>query len=249
MKDELPQPSRSDLAARKLVEPHLKLNCNRFEFPVPLKNDGILPNNYVLARDRVSMLRKKALKQSDLGEFLSESMTELQENGYIECAPDEMDCSKSVWYLPYFVTSQVKKRIVYDKKSEYKGVYVNDVIMAGPDLLNPLLHVLIRFCLGKFALMADVTKYFFHIKLPKAQRDFFHLLWFENNDIEQSNTIPFCFCVHPWGIKSNPFIACFAFKKCLKRILLMHCTWMIALNIFCVTRELYYLGLKTQIYA
>ena len=128
MKDELPQPSRSDLAARKLVEPHVKLNCNRFEIPVPLKNDVNLPNNYVLARDRVSTLRKKSLKQSDLGEFLNESMSEFQENGYIERAPDEMDCSKSAWYLPYFVTSQAKKRIVYDGKLEYKGVCVNDVI-------------------------------------------------------------------------------------------------------------------------
>ena len=69
MKDKLPQPSPSDLRARKLVEPHVKLNSNRFEIPVALKNDGILPNNYVLARDRDSTLRKKALKQSDLGEF------------------------------------------------------------------------------------------------------------------------------------------------------------------------------------
>ena len=73
-----------------------------------------------MARDRVSTLRKKSLKQSDLGEFLSESMSELQENGYIKCTPDEMDCSKSVWYLPYFVTSQAKKRIIYNGKSEYK---------------------------------------------------------------------------------------------------------------------------------
>ena len=47
MKNELPQPSLSDLAARKLVETHVKLNCNCFEIPVPLKNDVILPNNYV----------------------------------------------------------------------------------------------------------------------------------------------------------------------------------------------------------
>ena len=177
MKDELPQPSRSDLAAKKLAEPHVKLNSNRFEIPVPLKMTSFLSNNYVLARDRISTLRKKALKQFDLDEFLSESMSEWQENGYIERAPDETDCCKSVCYLPYFVTSQAKKRIVYDGKSEYKGVCVNDVIMAGPDLLNPLLHVLMRFLLGKFALMADVTKCFFQIKLPEAHRDLFRLLW------------------------------------------------------------------------
>ena len=117
IKDELPQPSRSDLAASKLAEPHFKLNWNRFEIPVPLKNDVILPNNYVLACDKISRLHKKAVKQSDLAEFLSESISELQDNGYIERASDDMDCNKGFWFLPYFVISQVKKRMVYQGKS------------------------------------------------------------------------------------------------------------------------------------
>ena len=96
---------------------------------------------------------------------------------------------------------------------ESQSICVNDVVMAGPDLLNPLLHVLMRFRLGKFALMVDITQCFFQIKLPEAQRDLFRLLWFENNDIELGNIVPFRFCVHPWEIKSTLFIACFAFKK------------------------------------
>ena len=39
----------------------------------------------------------------------------------------------------------------------------NDVIMTGPDLLNPLVHVLARFRKGKNALMADITKDFFKL--------------------------------------------------------------------------------------
>ena len=73
-----------------------------------------------------------------------------------------------------------------------------------------------RFRLGKFALMADVTKCFFQIKLPEAQRDLFRLLWFENNDIGLGTIVPFCFCVHPWRIKSSPFIPCFTFKKLIE---------------------------------
>ena len=41
MKNELLQPTPSDLRARKLVERHVKLKNNRFEIPVPLKNVGI----------------------------------------------------------------------------------------------------------------------------------------------------------------------------------------------------------------
>ena len=114
---------------------------------------------------------------------------------------------------------RLKKQIVYDGKPEYKDVCVNDVIMTGPDLLNFLLHVLMRFCLSKFASITDVTKCFFQIKLPEVQKNLFRLLWFENNDIEQGNIVPFRFCVHPWGIKSSRFTARFAFKKWLKIIL------------------------------
>ena len=135
-------------------------------------------------------------------------MQNLKSNGYIEKANESVYDSKHEWYLPYFVTSQAKKRIVYDGKSEYKGVCVNDVIMTGPDLLNPLVHVLARFRKGKYALMADITKCFFQIKLPVAQRDLCRLLWFENDDVHKGKLVPFRFCVHPWGIKSSPYIAC-----------------------------------------
>ena len=66
------------------------------------------------------------------------------------------------------MTSQAKKRIVYDGKSEYNRVCINYVIMTGPDLLNRLVHVLARFRKGNHALMADITKCFFQIKLPVA---------------------------------------------------------------------------------
>ena len=47
----------------------------------------------------------------------------------------------SVWYLPYFVTSQAKKRILYDGKAAFKAVYINDFIETGPDMLNPLADI------------------------------------------------------------------------------------------------------------
>ena len=89
--------------------------------------------------------------------------------------------------------------------------------MTGLDLLNPLVHVLARFRKGKYALMADITKCFFQIKLPVAQRDLCRLLWFENNDVHKGKLVSFRFCVHPSGIKSSPYIACLAIKKMVEQ--------------------------------
>ena len=210
---EVVEPSRNDVLARDIVEPRVKIDNGRFEIPVPLKANFVLPNNIELAAERLASLRKKALKQSDVCDFLVDSMCELKSNDYIEPVHDSDGTPGHVWYLPYFVTSQAKKRIVYDGKSKFHGVCVNDAILSGPDLLNSLVHILIRFRRGEFALMADITKCYFQINLPASQRDLFRILWFENNDVEHGKMQQFRFRVHPWGVTSSDFVACLAIQK------------------------------------
>ena len=65
-----------------------------------------------------------------------------------------------MWYLSYFFTSQAKKRIVYDGRAEFKDICINDFIQTEPDLLNFLADILARFRLGKYGMMADLTKSF-----------------------------------------------------------------------------------------
>ena len=96
-----------------------------------------------------------------------------------------------MWYLPYFVTSQAKKRIVYDGRAEFDGVCVNEFIETEPDLSNSLADVLARFRLEKLGMMANLTKCFFQIGLPEDQRDLFRILWFDNNNGVASVSIVF----------------------------------------------------------
>jgi len=76
------------------------------------------------------------------------------------------------------------------------------------------------FCLDlifcEFALMADITKCYFQIRVPEEQRDLFRILWFENDDVENGQLVPYRFCVHPWGLKSSSFIACLAINKMIE---------------------------------
>ena len=77
--------------------------------------------------------------------------------------------------------------------------------------------MLARFRKGKYALIADITKCFFQIKLPVAQKDLCRLLWFENDEVHKGKLVPFRFCVHPWCMKSSPYIACLAIKKVMEQ--------------------------------
>ena len=154
------------------------------------------------------------MRDEDLWNFLTKSFCELQEAGFIESVENKNDAESLVWYLKYFVTSQAKKRIVYDGKAEFNGVCINDFLETGPDLLNSLADILARFRLGKYGMIVDLTKCFFQIGLPIDQRDLFRILWFENNDLE-GKVATFRFTRHPWGIKSSPFIASYAIQKTL----------------------------------
>ena len=183
-----------------------------------------LPSNLAVAQSRLEILRKKAVKDDGLSVFLTQSFSVLQDSNYIELVNDGDEVKKPVWYLPYFVTSRAKKRIVYDWRAELDGACVNEFTETELDLLNSLADILARFRLGKLGMMADLTKCFFQIGLPEDQRDVFRILWFDDNDIGLGKVAKFRFTRHPWRVKSSPFIASFAIQKTLKDNAIVHPT-------------------------
>ena len=106
--------------------------------------------------------------------------------GWIENVEGKLVHDNGCWYLPFFVTSQEKSRVVFDGAASFKGASLNDAVLLGSNLLNNLVDVLIRFRLGKFACMANLSKCFFQVAMPKNQQKLFRLIWFADNDIEKA---------------------------------------------------------------
>ena len=57
--------------------------------------------------------------------------------------------------------------------------------MTGPDLMNTLLGVLLRFRKEAFALMADIEQMFYCFKVIPDHRKYLRCIWHENNCFEQ----------------------------------------------------------------
>ena len=96
----------------------------------------------------------------------------------------------------------------------------------GSEIVNPLVDMLARFRKGKYALMTDITKYCFQIKLPAAQRHLCRLLSFENDDVRKGKSIPFRFCVYPSVAASIAFSIRHKFEPgfpCLSHSLCLLC--------------------------
>ena len=207
------QLSRSDREAQQIVDgSNTTVVDGRYQMPVPFKeNVKDLPYNFPLAAKRLSFLRRRMLLHPEYGQVLTEAITELRQNEFIK--PADRESSNQINYLPYFLTTQSKPRVVYDGSATYEGRSINSCIHSGPDLLNSLANVLAKFRMGQYALMADITKCFFQISLPQHQQDLFQILWYKDDDISKGELQPYKFTRHVWGIVSSPYIACAAIRK------------------------------------
>ena len=110
------------------------------------------------------------------------------DEGYAEVVP--LDCMGNVswvWYLPHHCILNPKKpdkiRVVYDWASRFEGQSLNERCYQGPDLINRLLHILLRFRLHEFAVQADITAMYNQIKIPECQRDALRFLWYKDNNL------------------------------------------------------------------
>ena len=190
LQDEVIQLSRNEDIAREIVE-SIKVVDDRYEIPVPLKPEVVerLLNNYHSALNRTLLIQKRALKNVKLREILLNTFQELLDENWLVPVYDSISEQDKCWYLPFFVSRQDKPRVVFDGAATFKGVSLNDGVLPGVNLLNGLVEVLTRFRLGKYACMADLSKCFFQIAMPKEQQDLFRLVWYDKNDIDNAAVI------------------------------------------------------------
>ena len=222
LEDEVTQPSRNDEKARQLVERDIKVVNDRYEIPVPLNMEVVksLPNNFDYALERTKAVRCFALKNDTLKQTLLETFRKLIDQKWF-VPVDRNTTTGKVWYLPFFGTKHEKARVVYDGAATFKGKYVNQAVLAGTNLLNNLVEVLIRFRVRRYACFADLSKCFFQVAIPETQRDLFHIIWFKDNDIDVGEKQTFCFTRHVWGINSSPYIALTATKNVVNEMSLV----------------------------
>lgn len=162
--------------------------CNgHYEVAIPFKNrPPNLPDNLSSVTQRLQNLRRKLLRDPSLHEKYTAYMNELLLKGYAEKAVNTPDTGH-VWYLPHHSVSNVNKpgkvRIVFDCSAKCGGTSLNDNVFQGPDLMNKLIGVLLRFREGPVALMADVEAMFHQVHVSVDDRDFLRFLWWPNGDL------------------------------------------------------------------
>ena len=93
-----------------------------------------------------------------------------------------------VHYLPHRQVvrndrNTTKIRIVFDGSAKEKGgKSINELLYTGPCLLTKIYDILIRFCFGKIAIVADIRQAFLNLEISDDDKNYLRFLFTDPDD-------------------------------------------------------------------
>ena len=214
--------SAEDVVAYDRMERSISFDEGHFELPLLWKNTSVrLPESLNMARKRLEGVKRRLLRDDNMKEMYRKQMETVLSRDYAEeVRMNEWDARKRIWYVPHHPVVNPNKpgkvRIVYDCAAKSHGVSLNEELMKGPDLVNRLVGVLLRFRKDKVAIAADIESMFYQVRCAPEDRDSLRFLWWPGGDLAKE-AVPHRMKVHLFGAKSSPSCAAFALLEIARR--------------------------------
>lgn len=212
--DEFPGNSRNDLRFLRIVSDGIHINREGFiTMPLPWKDDSVtFPDNRQAVFNRASNTLNKIKRDEDKLQKCLLAMQNNIDDRHVERVSDEGLAKVepgNFWYLPVFPVSNDNKdkiRLVFDGSAAHKGVSLNSQLLSGPDFINSLRSVLLKFRQSRIAFSADIASMFYCFKLNEEDKDKTRFFWFDQND-PGKELVEYRANVHLFGNTSSPALA------------------------------------------
>ena len=211
--------SVQDQRAMQVLEQNTKFVKGHYEVPMLWKDPDVkMPYNRFMAEKRFETLTKRFTKDPVFQSRYSDVMNSYIDKGFArKLNADEMKVvNDKTWYLPHHSVLNPKKpnkvRVVFDAAASLKGVSLNSQLVTGPDLLNSLFGVLVRFRLKPVALVADIADMFYQVLVPDHDSDSLRFLWktdFTSSDPPDEYKMN----VHIFGAADSPCCCNYALRR------------------------------------
>ena len=122
--------------------------------------------------------------------------------------------SEREWYLPHHPVVNPNKpgkvRRVLNGAAKFHGASLNKSLLTGPDLLQNLIYVLLRFRQHPFAVSADIEGMFLQVGVLPCDQTSLRFLWRED---PTSNVVVHQYTRHIFGAKDSPTCANYALQR------------------------------------
>ncbi|CAC5361143.1 unnamed protein product [Mytilus coruscus] len=203
--------------AMKMMESSITQADGHYKLGLPWRDrETTLPDNMVLAHARLQQLKRKLSSNETLHKMYTTTVNDYIEKGYAKEVTNIESKSKRLWYLPHHpITNENKPgkvRVVFDCASKYQGISLNSQLLQGPDLMNSLVGVIIRFRQDKVALAADIEAMYHQVRVREDDCDALRFLWWPNGNLDQKPKI-YCMNVHLFGATSSPSCTAYVLKR------------------------------------
>ena len=208
--------SVQDVRAKCIMDSSVSLsNDGHYQLGLLWKADNtILPFNKPLAELRLQSLKRKLEKDEDMLQRYSETMEGYIEKGYAEQVIHEGEPGR-VWYLPHHPVVNPHKskiRVVFDCAAKWKDSSLNACLLKGPDTVNNLVGVLLRFRQQQVVVVADIEAMFHQVRVIPEDRDMLRFLWWPDGKLDATPK-EYRMTVHLFGATSSPACAGYALRR------------------------------------
>ena len=169
--------------AIKILETTTTKRGNHFDTGLLWKeNNPILNYNKGMVVHRSHLTERKFTKNNGLAIKYKDTINEYISKGYPrKLSHEEVNQTSLITnYIPHHGVQNPNKpgklRVVFDAAPYFNHSCLNDHLLSGPDLLNNLIDILLRFREGKYAVLSDTEQIFHQINVRPEDQDALRLL-------------------------------------------------------------------------
>ena len=160
---------------------------------------------------RLRSTKAKFEKDPALKERAFRQMEVFEKNGYaidIEKEPGEKEV-KGIWNLPIHIVEEtrngkLKTRICHDARASADGVCLNELMLGGWNLINPLADICMNFRKNRVAITGDIEAFFHNVRVDSKDVHAFRYWWF--SDKEKMEPRLKLFLSHVFGSAASSFV-------------------------------------------
>ena len=196
-------------------EKNIQFKNNRYITKLPIrKTDDMLPDNYILANNRLINLEEQLDRNKKRFVDYDKMIQDYLKEGIVEQIDhfDNNTILGRVHYLPHRGVVRedydtTKLCIVFDASAKIRNeLSLNDILYSGPCLLPYLYDILLRFRTGKIGLVGDIKQAFLQVEIAEEHSDFVRFLWFKDINETPRKIISLRFTHVVFGLTSSPFL-------------------------------------------
>ena len=205
--------------AMDILESTTRRVGSKYEVGLPWRTEEVkMPDNFEMAQDRLESLERSLRKNPEKANAYQTVLESYVQQGYARklTSEEQREKNQKRWILPHHAVTRPEKpkpRVVFDAAAVCRGTSLNSELLKGPDLMQNLQGVLLRFREEQYALTADIYQMFHQIRVRPEDQPASSFIWRDMDATKKPDLYQMLVVI--FGARCSPFIANYVLRRAL----------------------------------